>query len=89
MTALLGAVMAVSGALIAGRPALARIAMAAGLAVLAIAAAFAIRVWIAPEYWSYGPQIGFVATALGGLIGTVGDPVLRRGSVADRRRNDG
>ena len=53
------------------------VAGAAGVVALAIAIAFALRVWIVPEYDSYGPQVGFVATAIGGLIAALGAPWLR------------
>jgi hypothetical protein len=53
------------------------VARLAGLAALAVALGFAVRVWIVPEYDSYGPPIGFVATVLGGLIAAFGDPVTR------------
>ena len=80
LTAALGAVSLGAGALVAGRPPLARIAVAAGAAVCGIAIGFATRVWVVPEYESSGPQVGFIATALGRLIAAVGDPLLRRGS---------
>jgi hypothetical protein len=77
LTAALGALIVGAGAFVTGRPAVTRVAMAAGLAVVAIGVGFALRVWVVPEYESYGPQIGFIATALGGLIAAVGDRTLR------------
>jgi hypothetical protein len=50
----------------------------AGLAALVISVGFAVRVWIVPEYDSYGPPLGFIATVLGALIAAIGDPVTRR-----------
>src|SRR5215212_1370653 len=47
---------------------LAFVARLAGVAALVVALAFAIRVWVVPEYDSDGPQVGFTATALGGAM---------------------
>ena len=62
------------------QPSLVPLARLAGVATLVVAVGFALRVWVVPEYESYGPRIGFLATSLGGLIAAVGDPVLRRRS---------
>ena len=80
VTAFVGIVMIAIGLARSSNPRAIVVARAAGVATLIIAAVFAARVWVVPEYYSYGPQVGFVATVLGGLIAAVGDPVLRRRS---------
>ena len=71
VTALLGLVIVAAAVGGSRWPSLADLAMPAALVTLVIAAAFALRVWVVPEYESYGPQIGFDATVLGGVIAAV------------------
>ena len=80
LTTVLGVLIAING-LGAGhseRPPVAAAIQAA--LVLAVLIGFAIRVWIVPEYDSYGPGFGYLLTVIGALIalGASVVPAVRR-----------
>ena len=55
---------------------------AAAVGVLLVTAGFGARVWVFPEYDSYGPGFGYLLTVIGALIalGASAVPVIRRRS---------